>query len=1527
MNINKKDQQLAVYLARLAGACLAALLVAVLHPPAAHAQIPLVLDDGGMENQIGVNVGGATYQFMWFNRFSPAVASYPFQLDQVSIFWPAEGGAKVGDAIELVVFEDTDGDPTNGATLLGFYNVTVQIAGDWDDYSLTPPIVLSGPGDVLIGAINRFVVSGVTPSNYPAALDETASQGRSWVAWWTGDPPDPPALPPDDVIEVIDNRGSPGNWMIRGRGIPVYTITPTAGVGGSISPATPQTVGYGGSISFFIMPNIGYHIVDVLVDGTSVGAVSAYPFTNVIADHTIIATFALNEYTVTTHVTPLGSGVVLKTPNRPTYYYGDIVIVTAVPTTGWSFAGWSGDADCADGSLRMDANKACTATFTLHIPGVHYVDAGAPGPSHDGLSWTTAYTELQSALAAASAGDEIWVAEGVYYPDYAPAAGDPDCGAYTGLVSATFALTDGVALYGGFAGGESTRSQRDWTVHVTVLSGDIDRNDRTDAHGLVTATAGITGANAWTVVSARGVSGTARLDGFSVSGGNANGTAGDCSLSEPCRSGGGMYNKDSHPSLANVTFLANSADTHGGGMFNDNSSSSLANVTFDANSAGDGGGVYNRDSSPSLANVTFLANSASFEGGGMYNWDSSPSLANVTLYANSASFEGGGMANRYSNPSLANCILWGNSATSGTQLSGQALISYSLVQGGYTGTGNLDANPLFVDAAGANLRLGPGSPTVDAGSNAALPLDTLDLDGDGDTAERLPVDLDGQPRLVGPRVDMGAYEAQPDLAIDKSVASPIVVPGQPVTYSLAFSNTGGVTATGVLITDIVPSVLVGVGWESAPTGPAITRTQAVPGQPITYAWQVQDLAPGASGAITLTGVLEPGLPAGYVLTNTAVITTTMAEGVTANNRSQAVLVAGDANDAPTFTSTPVITATEDMTYTYNVTATDVDAGDVLTLSALTNPAWLSLTDNGDGTGTLSGRPSNGDVGQHAVSLQVEDRAGAMAVQAFTITVSNANDAPMFTSTPLTTAAQSIPYTYTVQAYDPDLVYGDALTITATRLPGWLALLDHGGGSASLAGTPSPADLGQHAVALHVQDTAGLTDTQAFSISVSPSLIATFTLSARPDRLYANGLDEATLTVTATDAAGRGAPFAGRVVTLTWRLPSRVSPAARVLGPGGVASATYTAGLVPGTDTITATVIDPAGPQVAIATLHLQSNPLSGHLDSVFSRDLITYTFVVSNPSSYPQHGVVLTGSVPAGTSLITATGGLSVEQGARVYVVSPAQDLEPGEHVTLRWTVHVPPFLPGTILAEAYASSRTARLGMTAVNRVYRVLLPFLFKNVSVPGAALPSPPQALQMTATGNLFDTVTCLDATPTMDNGRATRIRAWLMPSKDNSSPQVGENHRRDVPAEMFQWNASTILGLTQNERQVDVMNGPRHQLDHHRSRLVVERVRVKRALSQLEVGLVAQQATIVSIGRHVQQHLGRASARYRHRARDDGRAQAPVAACAADGRQGQRVAKFVHQGKGGGRARPAVGHLKAILDHVAGNDIPQTHSLLV
>lgn len=145
-----------------------------------------------------------------------------------------------------------------------------------------------------------------------------------------------------------------------------YTITALAGSGGTIAPSGDVLVNYGSSQVFTITPNSGYQVSGVSLDGSSVGAVSSYTFSNVQAAHTIFASFAQVTYTVTVSTAGSGSGSVTLSPPGGTYASGTVVTLTAIPAAGYSFTGWSGDASGSSSPLTvsMTENKAVTVTFT-----------------------------------------------------------------------------------------------------------------------------------------------------------------------------------------------------------------------------------------------------------------------------------------------------------------------------------------------------------------------------------------------------------------------------------------------------------------------------------------------------------------------------------------------------------------------------------------------------------------------------------------------------------------------------------------------------------------------------------------------------------------------------------------------------------------------------------------------------------------------------------------------------------------------------------------------------------------------------------------------------------------------------------------------------------------------------------------------------------------------------------------------------------------------------------------------------------
>ncbi|OQX24944.1 MAG: hypothetical protein BWK80_18215 [Desulfobacteraceae bacterium IS3] len=272
------------------------------------------------------------------------------------------------------------------------------------------------------------------------------------------------------------------------------------------------------------------------------------------------------------------------------------------------------------------------------------------------------------------------------------------------------------------------------------------------------------------------------------------------------------------------------------------------------------------------------------------------------------------------------------------------------------------------------------------------------------------------------------------------------------------------------------------------------NTAAGQNSPYTYSIATSDI-----DADDTRGITAPTLPAWLTLTDHGngsatlsgtpdsshlgdhAVTLRVTDKVGASTEQSFTILVKNTNDAPTFTTTPNTAAEQDLLYTYAVASTDSDAGDILTVTAPTLPAWLTLTDNGNGGATLAGTPDNSQVGVHAVTLRLTDKTGASADQSFTILVKNANDAPTFTTTPNTAAEQNVLYTYAITTSDIDA--GDSLSITAPRLPVWLTLTDNGNGAATLSGTPTDAHSGNNEVILEVKDSTGLTATQSFTILV------------------------------------------------------------------------------------------------------------------------------------------------------------------------------------------------------------------------------------------------------------------------------------------------------------------------------------------------------------------------------------------------------------------------------------------------------------
>jgi hypothetical protein len=439
---------------------------------------------------------------------------------------------------------------------------------------------------------------------------------------------------------------------------------------------------------------------------------------------------------------------------------------TGLTRFGWKYASNTYDA----GTRYVSANERPGTdwffqTYSLE-PHIIYVDDDAPG-ANDGSSWENAYVYLQDALADANDENkpvEIRVAQGIYRPDLGGSnvPGDRE---------AAFKLINGVTLAGGYAGIDTNDpNARDIGLYETILTGDLNGDDvelSIKEPGWFTTRA----ENSYNVLIGSGTDMTAVLDGFIITGGAANGPEldGDTYYNKyRLQSGGGMYNCEGSPTLTNCTFSRNAGLV--GGMYNYISNVTMTNCTFSDNSGWTAGGMMNQESSVTLTNCTFnrnsdgaiqnfessiiLANctfsenlrtisfrsnyglsiptltncifSGNYGPGGVisyYNWDD-PNSGPVSILTN-CTFSGnyGGMIsyhywddpNSVAGPILTNCILWYNTPN---EIPQNSTVTYSNIQGGWEGQGNIDEEPLFAnpgyyaDVNDPNIVVTPNDPNI-----------------------------------------------------------------------------------------------------------------------------------------------------------------------------------------------------------------------------------------------------------------------------------------------------------------------------------------------------------------------------------------------------------------------------------------------------------------------------------------------------------------------------------------------------------------------------------------------------------------------------------------------------------------------------------------------------------------------------------------------------------------------------------------------------------------------------------------------
>jgi predicted outer membrane repeat protein len=398
-------------------------------------------------------------------------------------------------------------------------------------------------------------------------------------------------------------------------------------------------------------------------------------------------------------------------------------------------------------TLALLILSACSGSRTSRIL---YVNQDSPGGG-DGTSWETAFTNPRQALKAAVSGDEVWVAAGIYGP------AEPDG-------REVLSLVNGVLVLGGFGGFESLSIERNTAQYITVLDGQ--------------------GTSYHVVLGADG----ALLDGFTITGGNADGNEVQSRYGGTF-SGGGVFIVGVSLEIRNCLFTGNVALAGGGAIYNEQASTLIENCIFSYNKANFGGAVENRDSKTRIINSVLKFNESSLSGGAVADFDGTPELINAVISGNIARYVGGGFlgnggdvvitncsftGNRADNTGgaiglwegrgrVTNCIFWDNRSGDGSEIhdvNTDVAVRYSLVRGGYTGTGNLETSPGFVQSGTwmadgqwmeGDYRLGPSSAAVDSGTSAGAP----DYD----------VEYNRRPRALAH--DMGAYERAEDREMER----------------------------------------------------------------------------------------------------------------------------------------------------------------------------------------------------------------------------------------------------------------------------------------------------------------------------------------------------------------------------------------------------------------------------------------------------------------------------------------------------------------------------------------------------------------------------------------------------------------------------------------------------------------------------------------------------------------------------------------------------------------------------------------
>jgi len=455
----------------------------------------------------------------------------------------------------------------------------------------------------------------------------------------------------------------------------------------------------------------------------------------------------------------------------------DLTLQSVSPAIDGGLATFTTLTQDLNGNARIvGANPDMGAYENDPCPVKLFVDVDATG-ANTGLDWNNAFNSLQDAidLARSCQVDTIWVAEGTYKPSKTNTGN----GSNPNNRNNVFYVDFDVVIQGGFQGFETYESQRDWLAYETILDGNI-------------GALGTNGDNCYTVVEYANCTNVSQMDGFTVRGGNSNGWQAATGI-------GGGFLITSSPIIRNCKVTANNA-SNGGGMAINNLSGTATPAILHCNFQNNSGSVaagmivnaYGGTLTPTIANCEFNGNSG-LNGGAwafyahngaancqpnVYNckvWNNSAQLGAVMLlrdteatitncsFGNNVGSQGkfyNGYAGTRTS-TIENCILWnpGGGLEIQNVVGTPFIVNNSIVRGGYgTGTNITTADPLYINAATGDLRLTSGSPAIDNGINAMMPVDAYDVDYDGNITEVVDIDLNQTQRIQYGTIDFGAFE-------------------------------------------------------------------------------------------------------------------------------------------------------------------------------------------------------------------------------------------------------------------------------------------------------------------------------------------------------------------------------------------------------------------------------------------------------------------------------------------------------------------------------------------------------------------------------------------------------------------------------------------------------------------------------------------------------------------------------------------------------------------------------------------------